>query len=127
MKITGALLGEAQSVSLAGIPARIESRSPGELVVLAGKAPGPLSGDVQVVTRTGESILAKGFADVGSPFIRGDFIDDNTLDISDIVGELSFLFLGGQGPPCKEAADSNGDGRVDIADPISTIREACRQ
>ena len=122
VKITGAFLGEAQSVSLAGIPARIESRSPGELVVLAGRAPGPLSGDVIVVTRTGEERLEKGFAYVGSPFIRGDFFDDGTLDITDIVRELSFMFLGGPGPLCKEAADTNGDNRVDIADPITTIQ-----
>lgn len=57
-----------------------------------------------------------------------DFNQDGNLDISDSVGSLTFLFLGGSPPPCGDGTlddaanrtllDANGDDRVDLSDAV---------
>jgi len=54
-------------------------------------------------------------------FIRGDSNGDSTVDISDAINTLGFLFTGGGEVICKDAADSNDDGSVDISDAIATL------
>lgn len=49
-------------------------------------------------------------------FRRGVIDGDLTLDVSDPVRLLFFLFAGGPAPTCMDAADSNDDGEVDITD-----------
>jgi VCBS repeat protein/dockerin type I repeat protein len=57
-------------------------------------------------------------------FHRGDGNGDGTLDVSDAVCMIQYLFrgggLGGGGGPlrCLEAADSNNDGAIDCSDAI---------
>lgn len=51
-------------------------------------------------------------------FIRGDVNSDRIVDISDAVFILEWLFLGREGPKCKDRADANDDGIVDISDPV---------
>ena len=53
-------------------------------------------------------------------FKRGDVNSDGTLDISDAIGTLNYLF---QNLPvvCLDAVDSNDDGAVDISDAISVL------
>jgi len=43
------------------------------------------------------------------------------LDISDAVFTLALLFLGGPGPACPDAADSNDSGDIDISDAVYTL------
>jgi hypothetical protein len=43
------------------------------------------------------------------------------VDLSDAIATFAFLFLGQAAPTCFDAADSNDDGRVDIADGIRTL------
>lgn len=61
---------------------------------------------------------------VGKPrlFLRGDTNGDGTIDISDALKTLSYLFLGGERPPCLDAADIFDSGRVEITSPIATLR-----
>jgi hypothetical protein len=54
----------------------------------------------------------------GMRFHRGDPNDDGTMNITDGIYVLNFLFLGGIDPPCREAADANDDGTVNITDGI---------
>lgn len=54
-------------------------------------------------------------------FERGDSNSDGSLDISDAVHILTFLFLGGQFPNCFDASDVNDDDSVDISDPIAAL------
>jgi len=54
-------------------------------------------------------------------FRRGDANDDASLDISDAVFVLSFLFLGTETPTCMDAADANDDGAVDVSDPVGVL------
>jgi hypothetical protein len=54
-------------------------------------------------------------------FIRGDSNGDSTVDLSDAVFSLAYLFLGGTPPGCIDAADADDDGAVDIVDPVFTL------
>ena len=53
-------------------------------------------------------------------FVRGDSNDDGTVDISDAIHGLQFLFTGGE-IVCEDATDNNDDGALDIADPIALL------
>lgn len=55
------------------------------------------------------------------PFIRGDANFDGTVNISDAIFTLSFLFLGGPAPFCDDAADADDSGRLDITDAIRIL------
>jgi len=57
----------------------------------------------------------------GNRFGRGDCNADMTLDISDGVAALLFLFASGPAPPCVEACDSNDDSAVDVSDPVHLL------
>ena len=35
---------------------------------------------------------------------------------------LSALFLGGRRSSCLDAADANDDGKIDVSDPVATLR-----
>jgi hypothetical protein len=52
----------------------------------------------------------------GGIFQRGDANADGAVDISDSIFVLGFLFLGGDSPPCLDAADSDDSGSLDITD-----------
>ncbi|HVR75105.1 MAG TPA: hypothetical protein VMT52_12265, partial [Planctomycetota bacterium] len=54
-------------------------------------------------------------------FRRGDSNRDGAVDISDPIRVLGFLFLGGAGLPCPDAADSNDDGNIDLSDAVYTL------
>lgn len=51
-------------------------------------------------------------------FVRGDCNDDTTVDISDPIMLLEYLFLRSSEPVCLKAADVTDDGGLDIADPV---------
>lgn len=51
-------------------------------------------------------------------FIRGDAGGNEAVDLSDVIFLLSYLFRGGEPPPCLAATDVNGSGAIDISDPI---------
>jgi len=58
-------------------------------------------------------------SDPAAPVLRrGDANNDGTVDISDGVGIVNRLFLGGAPFACDDAADSNDDGGIDISDAI---------
>ncbi len=52
------------------------------------------------------------------PFIRGDTNGSGTLDISDTIFLLDYLFATGAQPNPEEAGDTNADGSIDISDAI---------
>lgn len=53
----------------------------------------------------------------GAPFVRGDVDDDGSIDVSDALSTLSYLFAGGP-LACLDAGDANDSGAVDIADAV---------
>jgi len=54
-------------------------------------------------------------------FLRGDSNSDGTVDISDPVATLNFLFLGGEEPSCFDALDADDDGGIVITDAIFVL------
>ena len=54
-------------------------------------------------------------------FHRGDINGDSSLDITDAVGTLDYLFAGGAIPSCIEASDFNNDRIVDISDAVASL------
>ena len=51
-------------------------------------------------------------------FIRGDVDASGTIDISDPIFLLGYLFLGEKAPDCLDAGDANDDGLLDISDAV---------
>ncbi|MEM7166573.1 MAG: hypothetical protein AAF581_13990 [Planctomycetota bacterium] len=64
-------------------------------------------------------IVSGAFTPGGSSgdFVRGDANSDGTVDISDPIAELAYLFSGANNL-CLDALDANDDGVVDVADPV---------
>ena len=56
-------------------------------------------------------------ANVAAKAVAGD----GSLDLSDAIFVLAFLFLGGPEPECLESADSNDDGALDITDGVHLL------
>ena len=55
----------------------------------------------------------------GEPaFVRGDANSDGTINLTDGVVPLLFLFSGGAAPACLDSADTNDTGTVEITDAI---------
>lgn len=54
-------------------------------------------------------------------FLRGDADGSGSVDITDAIRILNYLFLGGVAPACMDAADVQDAGRVDISAPISLL------
>ena len=52
------------------------------------------------------------------PFVRGDANGDGSIDITDAIFTLGFLFLGGGAPPCEDAADADDRGTLEITDAV---------
>src|SRR4030095_2288298 len=59
-------------------------------------------------------------------FIRGDANGDRSVDISDPITVLGYLFSGSQSPPCPDAADSDDDGIINITDAIVILDQLFR-
>ncbi len=54
----------------------------------------------------------------GELFVRGDSNSSGTIDLTDGIRTLNFLFTGGPAPTCLDAADSSDDGVLGINDAI---------
>lgn len=54
-------------------------------------------------------------------FRRGDCNADGSLDISDAVSALTYLFANAGPATCEDACDSNDDGNFDISDPVTLL------
>ncbi len=57
----------------------------------------------------------------GPLFVRGDCNSGGSIDISDPVYLLLYMFAGGQTPDCQAACDSDDGGVLDIADAVNLL------
>ena len=57
-------------------------------------------------------------APAGERFVRGDSNSDGSVNLTDGVIPLLFLFSGGPPPVCADAADTNDTGGIEITDAI---------
>jgi hypothetical protein len=70
--------------------------------------------DVAVTANGGEGPAPGG----GQEFIRGDADDNGSLQLTDGIFILNFLFLGGGTPGCTESADADNNGSIQLTDGI---------
>lgn len=78
-------------------------------------------GDFPYFCRPHEHMGMRGRIHVQEKFVRGDASGEGTVDISDAVSVLNYLFLGGQARCCSDALDANDDGAIDIGDPVFAL------
>ena len=52
------------------------------------------------------------------PLTRGDFDLNETINLTDAVGLLNFLFRAGAAPVCAPLVDANADGSVNLTDAV---------
>jgi serine protease AprX len=57
----------------------------------------------------------------GTSYVHGDANHDGTVDVSDAVYLISFIFSGGPGPSPTAAGDADCNGGVDISDAVRLI------
>ena len=98
------------------------------LLIMCGDSTGSFSEEVRIripgsrddwyLYWTPQNIVIRGF---DTQFIRGDSNRDEKVDIADAVRILSYLFKGGERPPCLDSSDANDDGQINIADPIAIL------
>ena len=69
----------------------------------------------------GTDMGALDFEGSASEFIRMDADGSGTVNVTDAILVLDFLFRSGAPPACMDAADANDDGEVDLSDPISLL------
>jgi PKD repeat protein len=71
-----------------------------------------------LLTSSSVRIVERGESGV---FLRGDTDGNSTLDITDAVRILNYLFLGGSPPICEDASDVLDTGSVDISAAIALL------
>jgi hypothetical protein len=54
-------------------------------------------------------------------FVRGDVDGSGAIDITDVVNNLGYQFLGTFTPSCLEALDDDDSGVLDISDPVFSL------
>ena len=54
----------------------------------------------------------------GTGFLRGDVTGEESLNLTDAIVILNWLFLGGTAPICEDAADVDDTGEANITDAI---------
>ena len=59
--------------------------------------------------------------DAGPRFIRGDYLGDGQINLTDVIVLLSHLFLGGPPEPCEDAGDADDSGILDLSDAITNL------
>ena len=79
------------------------------------------------VGREGSDMGAFGFEGGGpepeeTVFLRADANEDGTVDVSDAIATLEYLFRGGPGAECLDVLDANDDGQPDVSDAVFLLR-----
>ncbi len=82
------------------------------------------AGNYSIVVSSEEPGAAGGFSltlasnDETDVFSRGDGNGDGSLELTDGIIVLNYLFTGGEAPGCMEAADSDNDGQISLTDAV---------
>jgi Tol biopolymer transport system component len=114
-------------VEVGGVEAAILTYGPGadpSRTLLTAATPPHAAGPVkvEVISSDGRSFVDPGFTYGSGPvFVRGNADGQGSIDITDALFSLTYLFLGGTQPPCLEAADANDDGKMDLTDATYTL------
>lgn len=81
----------------------------------------PLQRISSLVLLTAMLLICGASTAADAPFRRGDPNDDGSVDISDPIVILNYLFGVGGSISCFDSADINDDGSLDVADPINLL------
>lgn len=120
--VTGSGWSTAQAVTVdfGGVPVAASVLSATELGVMTPAHP-PALVDVGVTTGGASAVLAGAYR-FQHRFRRGDITLDGTIGLLDPILLLQHLFLAGSAePPCRDAADTDDDGALELEDAIHTL------
>ena len=124
--LKGFALEGIRAVTVAGVDAAVVDQSTGELTFrVPPRARGGSSeesGDIVLESDHHKVVLPQSVVFAGRKYIRGDANSDGTLDLSDGVYILQFLFLGGPGLECPESGDVNDDDKGDLSDAVFLLQ-----
>jgi hypothetical protein len=93
----------------------------GEYEVTVTVADNGCEGDLTPLEATATHTISVGEVVARPGFRRGDCNRSNSVDLSDAIFFLGFLFTGGATPECREACNTNGDANGDLSDAISLL------
>ena len=116
-----------------GIYAGYDLLADGELVATL---PGTAGGGLFAMPSGGLHVLSMvAYGECGDPlpavstvvachswFLRGDATGEGQLDVSDVITVLGAVFGTGESIACRDAADTNDDGVIDITDAIHGLQ-----
>jgi hypothetical protein len=110
------LVDRAYVLSASQIPAGSNEKAEASFAVILAAAPNGMA-HLQALIDTGRAIVAREAAK-GYPVVCGDANYDGAVGAGDVVYLLSYLFRGGDPPPCPMIgrADANYDGSVGAGD-----------
>ena len=81
------------------------------------------SPEVELDPATSRRRCAPVVIEEASVFRRGDVDQNESLDVSDAIRLLSYLFRDAAPPPCADSADLDDDGRVTIGDSLQLLQQ----
>ena len=117
---------EGLAVSVCGADAEFSLRADGETIDVTAPACAN-AGCVPVVISTvrGSDEAADGFCydapKTASVFLRGDADSDLSIELTDAVFVLNYLFTSGRQPGCMDAADIDNNSAIDLSDAIYVL------
>ena len=80
---------------------------------------------VVVTTARGSAEVSDGFCYVapepGAIFLRGDADSDLSVELTDAILVLNYLFLAGRAPGCMDSADMDDNSAIDLSDAIYVL------
>ncbi len=69
----------------------------------------------------GSDMGAVASTETGPVFVRGDYVADGELNLTDVIVVLSYMFLAGEPGPCADAGDADDSGELDITDAVTIL------
>jgi hypothetical protein len=102
---------------VAGPVAFVELRAPSPELQIESSA-SYLGSDFELLAMVDVVSFGKELASLAPRFRRGDVSAEGSINITDAVGLLNYLFARGAPPLCSLSADANDDGKLNLADAI---------
>ena len=126
-QVSGLYFGQpGLSVTVCGAEAGSSLRADGETIDVTAPECEP-GGCVAVVVTTvrGSAEVSDGFCydspKAGTVFRRGDADSDLSVELTDAVFVLNYLFLAGQAPGCMDSADMDDNSAIELSDAIYVL------
>ena len=114
------------AVTVCGAAAGFSLRADGETIdVTAPDCESDGCVAVVVTTARGSAEVSDGFCYVrpepGESFLRGDADSDLSVELTDAILVLNYLFLAGRAPTCMDSADIDDNSSIELSDAIYVL------